>query len=452
MGEAAARAQAMQASKVSPEKLAEVFARFVANRKILIADEHGSARAGLARTLSDMGAKTSNLSLASSISAAEEEINRVKPHIVICDYDLGRGAGLTLLQMQRKNRPESKDSLFVLVTGNTSQSAVAQAAEEDVDTYIIKPYTIESLRRSIMTAAMAKIQPDQYLVTIDKGKEQLAKGQIEEATLTFTGAMTLNPKPALACFYLGQANLIKNALDPAQGSYSAGLSYNKIHYKCLIGLYELLMKRNMHQEAYDVVKKISQYFPANPQRMAAILRLAIVTKSYDDIEAFYQTFTNLEVRTEETIRYVCAALVVCGKYYLQTNFKSRALSLFQKAAVTGTGRPKILREIITILATEKLAKDASDFFKRFPAETQGTPDYIISEYLIANESYSNNKSIEHGRKLIQQGIHDPAIYATLIRRAVAAGQKEALESFVAQAKKAFPERTAEFDRLSGASS
>lgn len=434
---------------VSTEQMKQVFRKYVSDRKIVIADEAASSRAGLAKTLVELGAKTININMAGNLQVAEEEIARVKPHVVLCDYDIGRGLGLTLLQKQRQSQPETKSSLFILVTGNTSQAAVAQAAEEDVDTYIIKPYTLEILRRQMMKAAMAKIKPDPYFQTIDKGKELLLNGQIEEAMATFNAAMPLNPKPSLACFYLGQANLMKEALDQSHNHYNSGLNYNKIHYKCLVGLFELLQRRNQYIEAYDVVKRISQYFPANPQRLSSVLRLAIVTKNYDDIEGFYQTFTNMDTRSEEMIRYVCAALVVCGKYYLQKRFNTRAYSLFQKAAATGTGRTKILREIVVNLTSEKLANEAKEYLARFPAESRQSPDFIISEYLVLDLQYSDLKSIDEGRKLIQAGIQDAIIFKTMIRRAATGNRLEALEHSLIQAKKLFPDQAREFDGIAG---
>ncbi|OFZ22278.1 MAG: hypothetical protein A2X94_02170 [Bdellovibrionales bacterium GWB1_55_8] len=429
------------------KKIEQVFAKYISTRKILIADEAASSRTGLARTLVDMGAKSNLVTLASSLAIAEQEMARVQPHVVLCDFDLGRGAGLNLLQSQRKNRPETKESLFILVTANTSQSAVAQAAEEDVDCYIIKPYTIEVMRRLIMEAAIAKLQPDEYSRLIEEGKNHLASKKTEEALKLFEKASGLSQKPSLACFYAGQANIQKNALDNAEGSYTKGLVHNKIHYKCMVGLFELMMQKKMHTEAYAIVKRISQYFPANPQRLASVLRLAIITRSYDDIEGYYQAFTGLDHRNDEIVRYICAALVVCGKYYLSTGSQSRALSLFQKAAVTGTGRTKILREAITTLLEFQLVQEASTYLGRFPPDTQSGVDYLASEYMIANQRSTPGMVIEKGRKLIKQGAHDPTIYKILIHRSRQAGLAEAAESLIRDALERFPENGNDFIKV-----
>lgn len=427
------------------DKTKAAFARYIDEKKLLIVDCNASSRAGLAKTFIDLGAKTSNVILASSFAEGKQEITKQKPFVVVADYELGKSCGLDLLQTHRKEFPESKDCLFILVTGNTSQAAVARAAEEDVDAFILKPYTIDILRQTIMKTALAKVQPSNYTKTIEEGKTLLATGNVDGAMEKFREAIKLDQKPSLACFYLGQAELVKQAIEQAENNYKEGLVHNKIHYKCMVGLFDLMMQRKMHKEAYDVVKRISRYFPANPQRLASVLRLAVMTQSYEDIERYYQTFCNIDQRDDSLIKYVCAALVVCGKYYLQTKVPSRALELFQKAAITASGRTKILREIITSLAAYDFEKEGQEFLKRFPPETQSQVDYLAMQYLILDKGGARGVIIESGRKLIQKDIHDPLIYKILIKRSVEAGFKDSAESFMREAEKRWAPLKAEFE-------
>mgnify|MGYP000022268147 CR=1 FL=1 len=134
----------------APSKEAEIFKKYITNKKILIVDSSSSARTGMFKILNDLGVKTSQIKLCSSFHTAEEEIKASKPEIVLTEYDLGKSCGLELLQSQRLSNPESKKSIFLLITGNTSQSAVARSAEEDIDGYILKPFTPEVLRKTII--------------------------------------------------------------------------------------------------------------------------------------------------------------------------------------------------------------------------------------------------------------------------------------------------------------
>jgi CheY-like chemotaxis protein len=431
-------------SNLTAKKSAQLFTDYISEKRVLIADSSPASRGGLARSLVDMGAKGSNITLAKNFDSALEEIERIKPQMVICDYDLGNGRGLDLLQHQREQQDASQKTIFVLVTSNTSQSAVAQAAEEDVDTFILKPYTIEVLRNSILKAAIAKLFPTDYIKTIEDGKELLFSGNPDGSIEIFKKAMQMDPAPALACAYLGQAERLKEAIEQAKGSYQEGLGFKKIHYKCLAGLFDLLMSQKQYADAYDVIKKVARYFPANPQRLATVLRLAVMTKSYEDIERYYQIFTSIENRNDELIRYICAALVVCGKFYLLRSSQSRALELFEKAAVTAGGRTKILREVISALMEHGLPKAADKYLKRFPAETHGSDDYLVMHYLVSNDGMEASLAVSKGRILLEKGIEDSVVYKILIARSFEIGHLDSADDLLSKALQKWPTEKRDF--------
>lgn len=426
----------------------QVFAQYIVGRKIVVADASSVSRSSIAQCLSSLGARTSDLALAASFEAAESEIDRFRPSVVICDYDLGRGRGLDLLQKQRAARAgAAADALFILVTGNTSQSAVARAAEEDVDNYIVKPFTAASLKAAILKAAMGKLQPPAYLAEIELGKVALQQGRFDDAVACFQKAKGLDPAPSLACYYLGQAHMLKRAYEGALEDFTAGLEYNQIHYKCLVGLFELLMARGEHRKAYDIIKRMAHYFPANPQRMTAVLRLAIQTGHYADVERYYEIFKGMETRTEDIVRHICAALVVCGKYFLQQGQPDRALELFQKAAATGQGRTRLLREIILSLCDHGLPEKGDEFLQKFQPEAQKSVDYAAANILLADRILGRSHAIVRAREGLKQGHHDPLIYRILITRSYEAGYSDSADELIRAAITRWPDQKAEFERL-----
>lgn len=429
------------------DKTAKLFANFVQDKKIVIADSSSASRAGLARAIIGLGAKTPNVVMTTSYEGAQAEIEKHKPQIIITDYDLGKRCGLDLLQEQRKQNPDTKNNIFVLVTGNTSQSAVAQAAEEDVDTFVLKPYTLEILRNSIMQASIAKIYPSDYVKAVDAGKELMFGGKLDEAIAKFDEAKTLDSKPSLACFYHGQAEFLKKAMDEAKGDYEAGLKHNKIHYKCMVGLFDLLMAKEEYKEAYSIIRKIARYFPANPERLTSVLRLAVMTQSYDDIERYYQLFTQMDQRNDQLIKYVCAALVVCGKFYLFKNYSKRANELFQKAAITASGRTRILREIISSLVEYELLGQAETYLTRFPADQQDKADFLAMELVICDKQHPPGVTIDRGRKIIAKGIEDPSVYTVMVKKYLETGLDSSADELIQKAVAKFPNLQESFDKI-----
>ncbi len=422
---------------------------YLSKAKILIADVSAGSRTSISTHLGSLGAQTANTRVSSTFRGADEEIDKVAPDVLIADYDLGNRCGLELFQKVKTKHPELNSKIFMLVTGNTSQSAVAKAAEEDVDTYLLKPFTKETLRQAMSKAILLKIKPNDYLATITAGKTELSSGNVEDAGKTFEKATGLDQTPSLAYYYLGLTQEKKKSLEFAREKYMKGLTYNRIHYKCMTGLFDLLIQEKKHEEAYDIAKRISQYFPANPQRLTSVLRLAILTKSYEDVEKFYQIFLNLDERSEEMIKYICAALVVCGKYYLQSNFSTRAMELYKKATTVSPGRPKVLREIVTTLVAFGKEKSGWEFLKMYPANLQTSPDYLAMELLLQNMGQSAPAIIERCKQLLSQKVEDPVVYEILIKRLFETGVTGEAQELAAKATGLWPDQKAQFASLSG---
>ena len=364
----------------------ELFAKYLSTATALVADPIRSSRVRLGSILAELGAKQNGILFAGNYEEAMAAIKERKPKIILCEFTLGAHSGLDLLQEQRKQDPQSRDTVFALITGNTSQSAAAAAAEEDVDTFILKPY----------------------------------KGQVEQ---------------------------LKEAMETASKEYKKGLSFNKIHYKCLIGLYELMMTKKEHQEAYSVVKKLAQYFPANPKRLAQVLRLAIMTASYEDIESYYRIFTLIETRNDELVRYVCSALIVTGKYYFLNNYNSRAFELLEEAAVSCAGKTSYLKYIIEVLAEFDRFEEARGVLKRFPASAQREPDYLSMDLLIAQKSLAPGELIQKGRDLIKAGIETPIVYEVLIDASQKARLYDSASELLLKANRNWPDQSKRFEKF-----
>lgn len=426
-------------------KREELFVKFLSQTKAFIVDTSPASRARLMKTLVDMGAKPHHIQTFCSYEEAESRISEM-PQIVISEYRLKDKSGFDLLQTFRKFKGNER-SLFVLITANSSQSLVAQAAEEDIDAYILKPYTQDSLKSALMMAAMAKFFPSDYALKIDEGKKLLFAGKASEAKALFSAAMELHDKPALACFYYGQAELMENSLTGAESMYTEGLSYNKIHYKCLTHLFDLLFNLNRFEEAYEVVKQIATYFPANPKRLSTVLRLAIMTDNFKDIESYYELFTSIENRTDELVRYICAAMITCGRYYLIHNYPDRALKLFERVKTTAAGREKYLLYVIQNLVEFSLDEEAPLYLERFAGEAYKTREYKIAEFLTRTKSLAAVEVVNRAKKLIADKHISYCVYYVYIRALLVQKKQGEAQSALEEASFLYPDKEFVFKKL-----
>jgi CheY-like chemotaxis protein len=434
--------------KLDPEQL-EKFKAFIQSGKTMIVDTSASSRQRMASILSMMGARASDMLLVSSYDDAQEIMKSVTPKLILCDYMLDGKPGLDLLQMRRARDQESKGCLYALVTGNSSQSLVAQAAEEDVDTFILKPYTIDSFQKILLQAVIQKIHPSQYVMTIEEGKQFLSTGDFPRAQKCFEHAMTLEPKPALACFYLGQLKMVQGALDLASNEFQTGLQFNGIHYKCLVGLYENLIKQNRLKDAYFVVRRLARFFPANPSRLSEVIALAIKTNHFDDMNEYYDIFKAMETRTDRLVDHVCAGLNVYGKLKLIHGEVETGIKLFDQTSVSCAGRTKFLRYIIETLVQYEQGVQAEQYLVRFPLHEREGLNYLVSEYLVQSLSEDADRMVHLGRSILSRnaGYGDPRLYSVLIEAMLDRGMNDEAEEAMRKAISQYPEQRENFEGI-----
>jgi len=376
----------------------EVLKKFLETNEVLIVDKNTSSRSRLMKTMLDLGSAKHMIFSCGSVTEAEEYIKTKKIGIVLSDYLIGGGSGFDLFKMLRAKDVNNKHLCLILVTSNISQSAVAKAAEEDVDSFVIKPYTVQSIQENLLSTVAAKVQPSKYMLAIEEGKSLIGSGDYDGALKVLHESLALHPKPALALFYIGQADYLKALKEDAADSYNKGLGFNNIHYKCLVGLFDLLIKDNKYTEAYEVVKKISKYFPSNPERLSQVVHLTVKTCNYQDMPLYYDLFKEFEERTSATINYMGAGLYIAGKHFLLENNYALAMQMFDCVAVSCSEFTKFLRAIVSLLVEHDKGSDAAKFLTRFPSGADAMEDFIVANYLV---TYATNKDNNH---LIKAGL------------------------------------------------
>ena len=79
--------------------------------------------------------------------------------LIICDWEMPKTDGLTLLRAVRASRNRSKTP-FIMVTSQQSQERlkITQAKQHDVDAYIVKPFRAETLRQKVFQVIFEAIE------------------------------------------------------------------------------------------------------------------------------------------------------------------------------------------------------------------------------------------------------------------------------------------------------
>ncbi len=421
---------------------------YLASKTALLLDPSSSTRTVIRKLLLAMSIPTANIKVANNFQESKEVIETAKPQIIVAEYHLEKGNGLDLLPLMRSYCPSSLDGTFILVSEKNSPTIAALAAEEEVDIFVVKPFTYDSLQDEFMKALVPKLEASQYVKVLDNGKKLLKDKKYEEAMKLFDHARTLEQKPVLAFYFSGFVSMLLKKTDEAKKFYEEGLKIEPAHYRCLIGLYDVYMEQKQIEKAYEIAHFASQKYPVSPKKIPEFVRLTVLNKKYEELEDFYNLFINLEDRDQMIITYVGAGLVVCGKYLLQQDKRQKAVEIFSKAALVVNQFPKILMEIIQTLITANLAKEAQQLMLKIPETVKASPDFQVLMLKQANLSDSAPKMIQSCQELLSKGIKDIAIFEIMLKRSIELKREShVIDQIVFDAIKVYPDKKSHFEEL-----
>lgn len=418
--------------------------KFLINKKILILETNELTRNHISNLLVGLGAKPGLISVAIDFRVAQDQLFQNCPDIIISEYKLVNGNGLALAN--EFNRVKKVDSIFIVLTDNSMQSIAAAAAEEDVDIYILKPYTSDCFIKMLTKVVVSKMNPSEYTNRINGGKKFMLNQSWDEAIDWFNHAIKNSSTPTLAYFYRSQAELKKLLFEVAEESLKSGLKFNEYHYKCLSALFDLLLERGKFKDAYEVVRRLTS-FPLNSKRLSKVIELAVRTAQYSDMDRYYDVYRSVEVKDEELNKHISAALVVSSKMLFQRGEMYKAASYLKKASLSAKDRPNILLEIVTALAFNGFIPNAKDAMEKFPPNSRSGFQYRIAASMIAY--CENSRSGEHVRllkKAVDDGAQEPECFYWLIAFLQASKEEAKANSYLLQAQEQWPDRNDYFQK------
>ena len=432
--------------KLTQEQLEECARTFFTNKKVLIVDRSPACREGAKGVVLDFGAKDGQIRTCSRFDEALKYIEEEQPHVVMTDFAFGEHSAMEFLPVVSSYMSSHLEKLFVIITNNASETAVAEAAEGDVDAFVLKPFSRLFFREYLLKVIYPKLHPSDYLTHLEKGKVYLKQGMLDDAERSFEEARKIADEPALAFFFLGQVQEARENWDKAADLYGQGLNANSVHYRCLLARFQLLEKQKKLDEAYGAAQKLITHFPMNAERLGKIMQLAVFTHNFADVQRYFDQFKKLEHRPEDLVKTVQAALYVCGKFLVQKGMEESALKAFRDAIVTSGHDLDLIEKSVTFLLDHKMAGGAANTLRLYPMEKRDSNDYQILDLFVLSQTEPLEIFVRKAREKIKTGDSSPELYFC-----VADGQKESgdlrgFEITLFEGMEKFPERAEEFKK------
>lgn len=411
---------------------------FIGDGSCLIVEPSASFSANLQTCLSDLGVPLSQISTARRFDEALRFIRDSKPKLLVTEYDVPPGSGLALVEAHEALFEED-GRISIVVTRNSSDSAVAQSAEGAVDAFILKPFSTDVFRTKINEVCERKLHPSPYESKLRDGRKLLLQKEIDPALALFLEAKTLETKPAMACYYAGSAFQARGESDEALKEYREGLAHHPLHYKCLIGEFEVLMERKDYAGAYVLIPQIRHNYPVTTQRLGQFLIAAVFTYHFDDLPDYYRLFVDSEARTPWLTELIGLALLTAGKYWLKRGDFSKALADVEMGITTqGKSLSYIAMATEEFLKFDALNEAEAVFAKILPADV-GTPVHSQLKFKLDRKTLDAEALIERGRRMVAEGLATPDIFRILIELLAKAGKETLAESLISKAVESSPD-------------
>lgn len=130
--------------------------RDVINSHALVIDGNPISRSVMSQHLRDFG--FGSVKAVSRVIEAREIMERRRFDVVICDlhFDHSNESGQELLEELRREQMLPYSTVFIMVTGEATYQKVAEAAEAALDSYLIKPFSANTLFDRLKEARQRK--------------------------------------------------------------------------------------------------------------------------------------------------------------------------------------------------------------------------------------------------------------------------------------------------------
>jgi len=231
--------------------------------------------------------------------------------IILCDYHLGDDLdGQQLLEEARERQLLKAESLFIMITAETSLTFVMSALEQRPDDYLAKPVTKEVLLHRLKKLAIKKaktaaiqqaIQKKSYQNALELCKQKIAQepfqneellklnieiylkmGEMEKAIELYQLATADRPL-SWARFGLAKIHYQQQNYQEAHDIFTALIKENRFYVEAIEWLSNCQAAMGQATEAQQTLEKATSLAPKNIQRQKKLAH--ICQKNQDEIGA-----------------------------------------------------------------------------------------------------------------------------------------------------------------------
>lgn len=246
----------------------------------LIVDDFDSFRLTISKMLQDIGIQ--QVDSAVNGSEALRQCRHKAYDLILCDHNLGAGkTGQQVLEELRHHQLPGSDSLFLLISAESSKSIIMAAYDYEPDAYLTKPITNKILEQRLVRlfAQRSKMAP---IMEAIKGKQMDVAIALCCKEIATDGRYTNQCQKLLASLYLQMGDYPK-----AEAVYREVLEMRQLDW-AQVGMARV---KKMQGDMLSAQQWLEEVIVSNPMAMKAYDLQADI---YREQEAFEQLQSILE--------------------------------------------------------------------------------------------------------------------------------------------------------------
>jgi len=293
----------------------------IKNYLFLVVDDVGNMRTILKRMLRNLGFR--NVIDANDGDSAYEMIKNRKIDFIIADWRMPHVTGIELLRMLRAE-PRFHEIPFVIITGEVEEKRIVQAAECEIDGYIIKPFFAKTLEDKIFAVIERKENPLPFDQHIFKAQSLLEISEFEKALEECNKAISLKPESARAQNILGNIHLKMGNEELGEQEIEKAIDLNPLYIRANEDLAEHYAAKGDQENALKYYEKADDISPHNVKRQLATGKIYLNLGRADKAK---KAFDVAQKNTKEDDPTIISEI---AEAYLAKGFDEEAISAFQK--------------------------------------------------------------------------------------------------------------------------
>lgn len=209
---------------------------------ILVVDDMKSMRLTIRKMLKSLGIGK-KLQFAENGKAGLQILRGSKCDLAIIDWNMPVMNGIAMLE-EIRNDPALRDMPVIMVTAEAERDIVLEVAETEVEGYLLKPLTLESLDSKIKTVIQQLENPDPVTVHRKRARDLEEAGDYSGAIQETKLALQLKPSASRLLRQLGLLNFRIKKNQIAEKCLLKAVSVNPQDTKSRVFLADYYLKIN----------------------------------------------------------------------------------------------------------------------------------------------------------------------------------------------------------------